>query len=142
MNIRVLVVDDHKDWRSYVHSLFLMRAECWQIICEASDGLEAIRKAQELQPHVILLDVGLPKLNGIEAARRIRQLSPNSKIIFLSQEDSPDVVQEALSTGAQGYVYKARAQSDLLSAIDAVLQGKQFVSGSFEPLDGNAAMNA
>ena len=78
-----------------------------------------------------MLDIGLPKLNGIEAARRIRQHSPKSKIIFLSQENSLDIVQEALSTGAQGYVYKARAQSDLLPAIDAVLRGIQFSPSMF-----------
>jgi DNA-binding NarL/FixJ family response regulator len=79
--------------------------------------------AEELKPDLILLDIGLPKLNGIEAARQIRQLLPNSKIIFLSQENSLDVVQEALSTGAQKFVHKARAQNELLPAIDAVLNG-------------------
>jgi DNA-binding response OmpR family regulator len=97
-----------------------------------SDGLDAVQKAQELQPDLILLDIGLPKLNGLEAGRRIRTISPNSRILFLSQESSPDVVQEALSLGARGYVLKARAQSDLLSAIDAVLGGKQFVSRGLE----------
>ena len=93
-----------------------------------SDGLEAVQKAEELRPDLIVLDIGLPKLNGIEAARRIRQVSPNSKIVFLTMDNSPDVAQAALSTGAQGYVHKARAQSDLLPAIDAVLRGEQFVS--------------
>jgi FixJ family two-component response regulator len=77
---------------------------------------------------LILLDIDLPEMNGIEAARRIRQLLPNSRIVFLSSDNSLDVVQVALSTGAQGYVYKARAQSDLLPAIDAALRGKRFVS--------------
>ena len=109
------------------HSVPARRPE-WQIICEASDGSEAVQKAEELKPDLVLLDIGLPKLNGIEVARQVRQLSPNSKILFLSTDNSPDVVQAALSTGAHGYVYKARAQSDLLPAIDAVLRGKQFVS--------------
>jgi DNA-binding response OmpR family regulator len=100
----------------------------WQIIFEASDGSEAVQKAKELTPDLVLLDIGLPKLNGIEAARQIRQLSPNSKIIFLSQENSIDVVQKALSTGAQGYVYKASAQSELLPTIEAVLRDIEFVS--------------
>jgi CheY-like chemotaxis protein len=90
--------------------------------------LEAVRKAEELRPDLIVLDIGLPKLDGIEAARRIRQVSPNSKIVFLTMDNSPDVAQGALSTGAQGYVHKARAQSDLLPAIDTVLRGEQFVS--------------
>jgi DNA-binding NarL/FixJ family response regulator len=99
-----------------------------QIVGEASDGLEAVRRAEELKPDLVVLDIALPTLNGIEAARQIRTLSPESKVIFLSQESSPDVVQEALSTGAWGYVVKARAGSDLLAAIEAVLLGNHFVS--------------
>jgi DNA-binding NarL/FixJ family response regulator len=121
------VVEDHKDWRKLLRLLLQVRPE-WQIIFEASDGSEAVQKAKELTPDLILLDIGLPKLNGIEAARQIRQHSPNSKIVFLSTDDSVDVVQAALSTGAQGYVHKSRAQSDLLPAIDAALRGIQFVS--------------
>jgi DNA-binding NarL/FixJ family response regulator len=104
----------------------------WQVICEVSDGSEAVQKAEELKPDLILLDIGLPSLNGIEASRRIRQLSPNSKIIFLTTDDSLDVAQEALSTGAKGYVYKARARIDLLPAIEAVLRGDQFVSSGLK----------
>ena len=125
--IRILLVDDYKDWRDQVRLLLQARPE-WQVIFEASDGSEAVQKAAELKPDLILLDSGLPKLNGIEAARQIRQLSPNSKIVFLSIDNSLDVVQVALSAGAQAYVYKARARSELLPAIDAVLQGKKFVS--------------
>jgi DNA-binding NarL/FixJ family response regulator len=94
-----------------------------QVICEASDGSEAVQLAEELKPDLVVLDIGLPKLNGIEAARRIRQLSPNSKIIFLSQNNSLEVVQEALSTGALTYAEKAHAGSELLSAVNAVLTG-------------------
>jgi len=92
-----------------------------------SDGLEAVQKAVELKPDLILLDIALPSLNGIEAARRIRTLAPESKIIFLSQESSPDVVQEAFSLGAQGYIVKAKAGSELLDAVDAVISGKKFI---------------
>ena len=108
-----------------------MRPEL-QVICEASDGPEAVLKAEELKPDLIVLDIGLPKLNGIEAARRIRQLSPSSKIVFLSLYNSPDVVQGALSTGALGYVHKTDARSELLPAVDAVLRGRQFVSSSLK----------
>lgn len=104
-----------------------------QIVGEASDGLEAVRKAEELRPDLILLDVGLPKLDGIEAARRIRTLSPESKIIFVSQQSDPDVVREALNLGARGYVVKTRVASDLLSAVKAVILGKQFVSRHLGP---------
>ncbi len=129
--IRILVVEDHSDWRKLIRLLLQMRPE-WQIISEVSDGSEAVQKAEELKPDLILLDIRLPKLNGIEAARQIRPLSPDSKIVFLSMDDSPDVVQSALSTGAQGYVCKSRAQGDLLPAIDAVLRGEQFVSAEIE----------
>jgi DNA-binding NarL/FixJ family response regulator len=128
---RILIVEDYEAFRRFIRSALQQRAAL-QVIEEVSDGLEAVHKAQELQPDLILLDIGLPKLNGLEAGRRIRKVSPNSKVLFLSQESSPDVVREALGLGAQGYILKARAQSDLLSAIEAVLGGKQFVSRGLE----------
>src|SRR5882724_3342758 len=130
-SIRILIADDYEGWRRQVRLLFQARPE-WQVIDEASDGSEAVQKAEELKPDLVLLDIGLPKLNGIEAALRIRQLSPSSKIIFLSLHTSLDVVQAALSTGARGYVCKTDAQSELLLAVDAVFRGKQFVSSSIE----------
>jgi len=99
-----------------------------QVIGRVSDGLEAVHKAEELQPDLIVLDIGLPSLNGIEAARQIRKLSPNSKILFLSQEASADLVQEALGLGALGYVVKTHAGTELLVAVEVVCQGRQFVS--------------
>ena len=125
--VRVLVVDDYEPFRRFVRSTLGTRPAL-QIVGEASDGLEAVRRAEELKPDLVVLDIALPTLNGIEVARQIRTLSPESKVIFLSQESSPDVVQEALSTGAWGYVVKARAGSDLLAAIEAVLLGNHFVS--------------
>jgi CheY-like chemotaxis protein len=104
----------------------------WQVIAEASDGSETIRKAKELRPDLILLDIGLPKLNGIEAAPRIRQVSPDSKIIFLSLYNDLEVVRAALGMGGLGYVYKTDAQRELPLAVDSVLQGKQFVSSSLK----------
>jgi DNA-binding NarL/FixJ family response regulator len=127
--IRVLVVEDFEDWRRQVRFMIQARTE-WQVIAEASDGSEAVQKAEELKPDLILLDIGLPKLNGIEVARRIRQRSPSSKIIFLSQNSDLDVVRAALDTGALGYVRKTDARRELLPAMDAVLRGKQFVSSS------------
>ncbi len=99
-----------------------------EVVCELSDGLAAVQKAVELKPDLVLLDIGLPGLNGIEVGRQIRKLVPNAKIIFLTQESSADVVQEALRLGALGYVVKTRAGSDLMPALEAVLQGKQFAS--------------
>jgi len=124
-SIRVLVVDDFEPFREFVRSTLTRILEL-QVVGEASDGLEAVRKAAELKPDLILMDIGLPTLNGIEAARQIRELAPESKIIFVSQESSADVVQEALSLGALGYVVKGQAVSDLLAAVDAVMSGKKF----------------
>jgi len=125
--VAVLVVEDFDPFRQFVCSTLGKRPEL-QIVGEASDGLEAVRKAEQLQPDLILLDIGLPSLNGIEAAQRIRELSPRSKILFVSQESSADVVQKALSLGAAGYIAKVDAGSELLAAVEAVRQGRQFIS--------------
>lgn len=125
--VRILVVEDNEAFRHFICSMLGKRAE-FQIIGEASDGLEAVHKAKELQPNLILLDIGLPSLNGIEAARRICDLAPKSKIVFLSQESSPDIVRVALRLGAMGYIAKSNAGSDLLAAVEAIVQGKQFIS--------------
>jgi DNA-binding NarL/FixJ family response regulator len=125
--LSVLVVEDFEPFRRFVCSTFRKTPEL-QVVCEVSDGLEAVQKAEELKPDLILLDIGLPTLNGIEAARQIRKLAPESKILFLSQESSADVVQEALNLGALGYVVKADARRDLSDAVEAVLLGEQFVS--------------
>ena len=126
-SVRVLVVDDYEPFRRFLCSMLGKRPEL-QIIGEASDGLEAVQKAEELQPDLIVLDLGLPTLNGIEAARRIRKLSSESKILFVSQESSADLVQEALRSGALGYVVKTHAGIELLDAVEAVRQGRQYLS--------------
>lgn len=118
-------MDDFERYRLVVSSLLNERPDL-QVICGVSDGLQAVEKAQELIPDLILMDIGLPGLNGIEAARRILTLVPGSKIIFLTQESSPEVIDEAIRLGACGYVLKIQAGADLLAAVDAVLQGKQF----------------
>jgi DNA-binding NarL/FixJ family response regulator len=125
----VLVVEDFEPFRQFIHTT-LQESEL-QIVAEASDGLEAVQKAEELQPDVILLDIGLPTLNGIEAARQICRLSPRSKILFVSQESSSDVIEQALSSGATGYVVKANAATDLLAGVQAVREGRKFVSNGW-----------
>ena len=133
-SIRVLVVDDYEPFRRILSSSLRNTSSvyvCW----EASDGLEAVQKAEELQPDLILLDIGLPKLNGIEAARRIRKISPGSKILIVSQESSADAVQEALGTGARGYVVKTDVKRELLEGVDAVLRGERFVGRRFSGHD-------
>lgn len=127
--IRVLVVDDYEPWRRFVR-LTLRIHPTWEVIAEVSDGLEAVQKAQELKPDLILLDIGLPTLNGIEAARRIRTHAPESKILFLSENRSSEIAEEALRSGGNGYVLKSNAADELALAVKAVLQGKRFVSSS------------
>jgi CheY-like chemotaxis protein len=99
-----------------------------RVIGVASDGLEAVLKTEELQPELILLDIGLPKLDGIEAARRIRNAVPESKVLFVSQESDLDVVRAALSAGGHGYVVKSDAEDELMAAIEMVMEGKRYVS--------------
>jgi DNA-binding NarL/FixJ family response regulator len=120
---RILIVENFPAFRRFIGST-LGESLDLRIIAEVSDGLEAVQKAAELKPGLILLDIGLPTINGIEAARQIRKLSPESKIVFLSQETSADVVEEALGTGECGYVTKIKAQVDLLAAVEAALSGK------------------
>ena len=125
--VRILLVEDFEPFRRLVCST-LRNKTGLQVVGEVFDGLEAVQKAAELQPDLVLLDIGLPTLNGIEAARRIRNLAPKSKIIFVSQESSSAIVQEAFALGACGYVAKTKVSSDLLPAVEAVRQGRQFVS--------------
>lgn len=131
--MQILVVEDFEPYRTFVSSL-LKEKSGFRVICEVSDGLQAVKKAQELNPDLILLDIGLPGLNGIEAARQILKITPESKIVFLTQETSAEVVREALNVGAYGYVVKSQAGKELLGAIEAALQGKRFISRG---LDGH-----
>jgi two-component system, NarL family, nitrate/nitrite response regulator NarL len=132
--VRILLVDDFEPWRSLVTSLLQKNPE-WQIICQVPDGLEAVEKAEEFQPDLIVLDIGLPKLNGIEAAPSIRKVAPESKILFASENRSSEVVAAALSAGGHGYLLKSDGASELLVAVEAVLQGKRFVSSTFRGFD-------
>ena len=128
MPLRILVVEDHAPFRRLICTALQRRAEFQTI--EAADGLEAIQKGEALQPDVILLDINLPKLHGFEVAKQIRSVALGARLLFMSQESSPDIVREALSLGADGYVQKLSAGTDLLPAIDAVLSGQRFVSSS------------
>jgi DNA-binding NarL/FixJ family response regulator len=136
--VRVLIADDYREWRCQVVDILRQWSNSTDII-EASDGLRAVHKAKKLKPDIILLDISLPMLNGIEAAKLIRQFSPDSRIIFLTVHNSFEVLQAAWSTGDLGYVTKIDVRSELLAALDAVLKGRQFVSSSLRP---NAVLSA
>jgi DNA-binding NarL/FixJ family response regulator len=127
--VHILIVEDFPRFRKVICTALGKRHDL-QVVGEASDGLEAVQKAVELKPDLVLMDIGLPSLNGIEAARQIRELVPDAKIIFLSQESAAEVVHEALSFGAQGYIVKIRAGIDLLTAVETVLCGTEFVSST------------
>ncbi|MBZ5658287.1 MAG: response regulator transcription factor [Acidobacteriia bacterium] len=129
--VRILVVDDFEPWRRQVCSIVQTRPEL-RVVAEAADGLDAVQKAQELQPDLILLDIGLPNLDGLEAAKRIRQVASGARIIFVTQNGDKDIVRAALGMGARGYVLKTHAGSDLLPAVAGVLGGDDFVSSGIE----------
>ena len=128
---RILLVDDSEPWRQQVHSILRKQPELC-IVGEVGDGLIAVQKAHELQPDLILLDIGLPNLNGLEAAKAIRQVAPKARILFLTQNSDIEIMRAALNTGAQGYVLKVDAGSDLLPAVEAVLGRKEFVSSGLK----------
>ena len=132
---RILVVEDFAPFRRFVSFALQPRAE-FHVVAEAEDGVDAVQKAKDLQPDLVLLDIGLPKLNGIAAAEQIRILAPNAKLLFISLESSAAVVREAFCVGASGYIHKLRAQVDLVPAIEAVLAGKHFVSSDLDFSDG------
>lgn len=124
---RILVVDDNEVVRRAI-CLLLSSDPGLDVICQTADGEQAVLKAEELEPDLVLLDISLPGISGIEAARRISGVSPNSYIIFLSQHESLQMVEDALHVGGHGYVAKMDAGSELLKAIRAVSEGKRFVS--------------
>lgn len=127
MTIRILVVDDHPIVRQGLKTL-LEGHSGWEIIGEASDGAEALEKTRELNPDVMVLDVTMPRMNGLEACRLLRRQYPDLEILFVTQHDSPQMMREALEAGARGYVVKSNAARDLLAAVEAVSQHRVFTA--------------
>jgi len=123
------MVDDFLPWHHFV-SVILQREIDMRIISTAADGLEAVRKAKEIKPHLILMDVSLPGINGIDATRQIRIDSPSSRVLFLSAHRDSDLIRAAFGVGACGYVLKSDSNPDLILGIRAVLLGQPFVSRS------------
>ena len=131
MSHRILVVEDHEPFRRFIRESLAGRTGTQTF--EVSDGRAAIEKAGALQPDVILLDIGLPGLHGLDVARQLPRIAPQSRVLFVSNESDPDVIHETLRLGARGYVHKLRCDEDLMPAIDAVLEGRRFVSSILEP---------
>jgi DNA-binding NarL/FixJ family response regulator len=127
MAIRILLVDDHPIVRQGLKTL-LEGQLGWEVVGEASDGLEALDKAASLQPDVLVLDVTMPGMNGLEACRLLRQRAPDVEILFVTQHDSPQMMREALDAGARGYVVKSNAARDLLEAVKSVSQHRVFTA--------------
>jgi DNA-binding NarL/FixJ family response regulator len=143
---RVLIVDDSEPWRRVLRSIIEANGR-WLLVAEAADGVSAVEQALVLQPDLVLLDVSLPSLNGIEAARRILAENPASRILFLSDHRSRQIVDVAIAAGARGYVVKADAGPELLTAMEAVVDGRSFTSRSvtsttIEPSRGSARPRA
>ena len=131
----VLLAEDFEPFRRLIF-LFLQKNPTLQVVAEVADGAQAIEMASTLRPGLILLDISLPRVDGIDAARQIQTLSPQSKVVFVTQHNSSDVVQESLAAGGAAYVVKSDVGSELLTAIDAALRGELFLSSSVDFCDG------
>jgi DNA-binding NarL/FixJ family response regulator len=125
MKLRILIADDHELVRRGLCTL-LQAHEGWEVCCEATDGREAVEKAKQLKPDVVILDVGMPNLNGLAATRQLTQHDPNCKVIVLTISDSDQVIHEALNAGARGFVLKSDAARDLVSAVEALQRNRMF----------------
>ena len=124
---RLLIVDDFEPWRRFIRIVLEPHSE-FEVVAEAGNGLEALWQAKNLQPEMILIDIDLPGLDGLEAARRIRSLSRQSKILFVSEDDSIETAQKAFDAGAMGYVIKSDAGAELLIALNNIIAGRRYIS--------------
>ena len=132
MALRILLVDDHPVVRAGLRTLLGGRSE-WEVVGEASDGVEAVEKVSKLLPDVVVLDITMPKMNGIEACRIIQQKAPGREVLFVTQHDSPQMMREALAAGARGYVVKSNLARDLVEAVEAVSQHREFTALAQNP---------
>jgi DNA-binding NarL/FixJ family response regulator len=128
---RILVVDDYKPWRHKICSLLEAKPE-FRIVAECWNGVDAVERAGELKPNLITMDIGIPRLNGLEAAVRVAEVSPSSKVLFISEIAEPEVVSAAIDAGASGYLHKMRVGTELLPAVSAIIRGGCFFSPHIE----------
>jgi DNA-binding NarL/FixJ family response regulator len=126
-SVTILVVEDNESVRKKICERLTSHTG-FEVICEAGNGLEGVRNAEELQPDIVVLDISMPIFGGIEAAARIRRVAPQARIVFLSQHKLARIAEAALASGGHAYVVKSAASTDLIPAIRAVIQGKRFVS--------------
>ena len=141
--VRLLIADDHEIVRRGLRTVLETR-QGWVVVAEASDGREALEKAEEFNPHVTILDISMPSMNGLEAARQIQKRVPETKILVLSVHDSDPLIQRVLESGARGYLLKSDAARDLVTAVDALLCNKTFYTRRVEQvvLEGYLAKTA
>ena len=139
-NTRILLVDDHPIVREGLRTV-LQRRTGWEVVGEASNGIEALEQAERLQPDVMVLDITMPRLNGLEVCRLARKRTPSTEILFVTQHDSPQMMKEALNAGAKGYVVKSNAARDLVHAIEAVSQHRTFTAMA-RPENGDSSESA
>ena len=132
-SVRILVADDHEVVRRGVRGLLEAQAG-WQVCEEAVDGREAVEKARKSSPDVAILDIGMPGLNGLEAARQIRKVCPRSEVLIPTMHESEQVVQEVLAAGARGYVLKSDAGRDLVAAVESLSHHRTFFTSSVAEL--------
>jgi len=137
---RILLVDDHPIVREGLRTV-LQRRTGWEVVGEASNGIEALEQAERLQPDVMVLDITMPRLNGLEVCRLARKRTPSTEILFVTQHDSPQMMKEALNAGAKGYVVKSNAARDLVHAIEAVSQHRTFTAMA-RPENGDSSESA
>jgi DNA-binding NarL/FixJ family response regulator len=138
MPVRILVADDHQVVRTGLRALLESKTG-WNVCAEASNGREAVEKAGQLKPDVAVLDIGMPLLNGVEATRQIRKLSPLTEILILTMHDSEQLVREVLGAGAHGYILKDDADRNLIAAVDALRRHKPYLSSRVSEAVSNAA---